>query len=285
MRKLTPLPEDSHRLLRTVTGSRRKSEAKTWLLEHLDRIDQAYDAYRHAEDEPVGLPPWTTDTTSIAHQAMQSNWTSLDNAVTADIKPAILQRSALCALCGDQQAGQIDHYLPKAIYPEFAILLDNLAPACGRCNHLKSDRVGSAGGALFLHPYRSRLPAERWLTARLVIVEDVLIAEFTVQRTPSMGQATFELLTRHFDALRLADLYGTNAVTALAELRQVCVEDFASGGAAAVQQLLRKLARSAARPHAVNHWRPTLLEALTDSAWFCAGGFVHIPDSELLGID
>jgi hypothetical protein len=34
---------------------------------------------------------------------------------------------------------QVDHYLPKAIYPCFAISLFNFIPSCAACNHAKSD--------------------------------------------------------------------------------------------------------------------------------------------------
>lgn len=43
---------------------------------------------------------------------------------------------------------QFDHYLPKSIYPFFAVSLLNLIPSCGLCNQSKSDRLEKV-----LYPY------------------------------------------------------------------------------------------------------------------------------------
>ncbi|RBY78618.1 hypothetical protein DQ239_08770 [Blastococcus sp. TF02-09] len=272
-------------LLETVIASRNAGVGKSWLVDHVSEIATAYVAYHAAGAGLVQLVPMVTDRTSVAHRAMESNWASLDNTSTADVKPAILKRSARCVLCADQQAGQIDHYLPKAVYPEFAILQANLAPACGRCNHMKSDRYRQDGQPLFLHPYHHRLPTERWLTAEVQLVDGVLVVDFAVIQSPTMSAETYELLARHFSVLRLGDLYGDNAISAMGEIKLTCQEEFTTGGAQAVQRYLEKLARSVAGFRGVNHWRSTLMEALGGSWSFCAGGFRYIPDSEGIAID
>ncbi len=37
---------------------------------------------------------------------------------------------------------ELDHLLPKSIYPQFALSLENLIPICHECNHAKSDKFG-----------------------------------------------------------------------------------------------------------------------------------------------
>lgn len=43
---------------------------------------------------------------------------------------------------------QVDHYVPKSLYPWFALSLANLIPACGNCNQKKSNN-----GGFVLYPY------------------------------------------------------------------------------------------------------------------------------------
>lgn len=46
----------------------------------------------------------------------------------------------ICHMCGNV-ATHIDHLLPKSKYPELALNLDNLKPACKDCNFTKLDIV------------------------------------------------------------------------------------------------------------------------------------------------
>lgn len=53
---------------------------------------------------------------------------------------------------GSLRQNQMDHYLPKDIYPSFSVSLYNLIPSCANCNHQKRDST-----ALVLYPYREGL--------------------------------------------------------------------------------------------------------------------------------
>lgn len=52
-------------------------------------------------------------------------------------------RSDFCYMCGDMNAGTLDHILPKDIYPEFSFFSKNLVPSCD-CNSKKSTNLSSA---------------------------------------------------------------------------------------------------------------------------------------------
>lgn len=49
-----------------------------------------------------------------------------------------------CPICGnkfyDRRRVQLDHYLPKSLYPEFIITPVNLLPICSSCNFAKGDK-------------------------------------------------------------------------------------------------------------------------------------------------
>lgn len=60
-----------------------------------------------------------------------------------------------CPVCGEPgRPRTLDHCLPKTTYPEFAINLLNLVPACDWCQGEKlADYKNAAGSRSFIHPY------------------------------------------------------------------------------------------------------------------------------------
>lgn len=55
-----------------------------------------------------------------------------------------------CPMCGGTGVTQLDHVLPKAQYPEFAVFSFNLVPTCGDCNRRRSNKGRRYH---FVHPY------------------------------------------------------------------------------------------------------------------------------------
>lgn len=83
-----------------------------------------------------------------------------------------------CPVCGSPTTGTLDHYLPRTVYPEFAIFRANLVPACNHCN--SSGKGSSFKGNFperFLHPY-----FDGWAQQPLWLVRFV----------PPYGAVTFE---------------------------------------------------------------------------------------------
>jgi len=60
-----------------------------------------------------------------------------------------------CPCCGEYgKPSTLDHYLPKSIYPEFSIVIENLTPMCTKCQGLKgNDVLDMHGNKVYLHPY------------------------------------------------------------------------------------------------------------------------------------
>jgi 5-methylcytosine-specific restriction endonuclease McrA len=59
-----------------------------------------------------------------------------------------------CPMCGSPTTGSLDHYLPRSVYPEFAVMAANLVPACTHCNSVvKGDTFRGNEPERFIHPY------------------------------------------------------------------------------------------------------------------------------------
>lgn len=70
-------------------------------------------------------------------------------------RPAIPFKS--CPMCGSLGGRSLDHALPRAQFPEFSILRENLIPACTMCN--TDEKGGTYRGRRperFIHPYYDR---------------------------------------------------------------------------------------------------------------------------------
>lgn len=58
-----------------------------------------------------------------------------------------------CPFCGGDGARTIEHYLPKACYPEFSVFSLNLMPSCGSCNTKRNNINEYGTPTALLHPY------------------------------------------------------------------------------------------------------------------------------------
>lgn len=70
----------------------------------------------------------------------------------------------VCAMCGSFGSETLDHLLPQANYPEFAILSANLVPACP-CNVQRGNTVKGSPSERVLHPYFDSVLAQRLVAA------------------------------------------------------------------------------------------------------------------------
>jgi hypothetical protein len=70
-------------------------------------------------------------------------------------------------MCGSLKSGTLDHFLPKAVYPEFALFTKNLIPACD-CNVARGEIYkGDANTKKLLHPYFDSCLTSRLIRANL----------------------------------------------------------------------------------------------------------------------
>ncbi len=94
-----------------------------------------------------------------------------------------------CPYCLVSQAATLDHVLPKAVFPEFAILSKNLVPCCDECQRGKGSHWRTpTGGRRHPHPYYDPADPVPLLACTLIIGTDGV---GTVSYTPGgSGSAT-----------------------------------------------------------------------------------------------
>jgi hypothetical protein len=74
-----------------------------------------------------------------------------------------------CPVCGSLAGATLDHYLPKAAYPEYSVYTWNLIPACFDCNTHHNDTYAGAGiSERMIHPYYDEFVARRLLSVEII---------------------------------------------------------------------------------------------------------------------
>jgi 5-methylcytosine-specific restriction endonuclease McrA len=180
--------------------------------------------------------------------------------------------NGICPLCGVQRASTLDHHLAKSEHPTFAITPINLVPSCSDCNHSKSAHQPSTSEEEAVHPYYDDIDDARWLFAYVVEEQPVSLIFFA--NPPSSWITTKRArVLRHFKTLNLARLYTSQSSDDLPSMRFRLERLLSASGPEAVrQQLLEE--RDDRLKDVNNSWQIAMLDALSSSYWYCAGGFV-----------
>nr|WP_201784597.1 hypothetical protein [Nonomuraea pusilla] len=198
-------------------------------------------------------------------------------------------RKTKCPMCGVGAVRQVDHHMPKSIYPYLAAVPINLLPICSDCNFEKKDRAPTRYEEQTLHPYFDEVDDDRWLRARLITHSADGRAyqakpldspagwsiDFYVDPPSSWDARLAERVRFHFEIFKLAPLFEDQAADDLPGIELSIEEAFQAGGAPDVRTHLEGLARSRARLHK-NSWMVALYEGLAAHDWFCSGGFRQV---------
>ena len=171
-----------------------------------------------------------------------------------------------CPMCGHRDVTTLDHYLPKSRYPALAVNPVNLVPSCVECNKTKSSSVSAT-----LHPYYDDIESSRWLWAE-VIESDPAAIRFFVKPHIDWPDELGLRVAHHFQVFKLAQLYAAQAARTISGIRYKLVGLSQLGGDAVVRShLAEEYATWSAAD--INGWEAALYQALSESDWFCSGGF------------
>jgi 5-methylcytosine-specific restriction endonuclease McrA len=192
-----------------------------------------------------------------------------------DIYDSLLSQSPLgkCPFCGFGQATTLDHYLPKAKYPQFSVLPFNLVPSCKDCNKGKSTAIATTAEDQSLHPYfdHQNFIDDQWLYARVIETKPATIY-FFVKAPEQWNDISKERVKAHFKAFKLDLRYPVEVAEQLACLRHSLIALYQLGGLNGIRKHLTNEAKSSGLLHR-NSWQTAMFQALVESDWYCDGGF------------
>jgi len=185
------------------------------------------------------------------------------------LRKNILKAARFCPYCGIDIPYTLDHYVPKASFPEYAVYPDNLIPCCGECNLRRGDRWLDGGKRLHVNMYFDRISAVRILLAHIQVKDGSV--DVTYRIDPARGAGKFmALYVRHVGSLKLLGRFRQRAGMELEEWEIKLKRNRygAKVGPAALRQELRRDAAAAEQLHGVNHWLTALRCAASESVDF-----------------
>ncbi len=175
-----------------------------------------------------------------------------------------------CSICLVGEAETLDHYLPKARYPAFAVDPQNLIPACTKCNKGKGASLLEKKGEHVLHPYFSsnKFYDDLWLKAE-VIEETPVKVRFYVDPPLNWTDDDITLVKTHFDDFDLADKFSLFVLpTVVSEIDTVNLSlnkyEFS------VQSIQEDFLYKAQKRPTINSPIAAMYRAMSQSRWFCS---------------
>ncbi|MFD7523861.1 HNH endonuclease [Paenibacillus chitinolyticus] len=178
------------------------------------------------------------------------------------------QHKNSCPYCGMDKPRTIDHYLPKSVYPEFAIFPPNLIPCCGHCNGKKGVKWLLQGKRRFLNFYYDDIPDEKFLHASLLFDEDknkqVPKVLFELKNNKQINEEMFYLISNHFKELDLLKELSEFVEEELSNIYDEIRHNTHLSQENHIENLTRKK-DSCIRKYGMNYWRSALYETIIDS--------------------
>lgn len=183
----------------------------------------------------------------------------------------IAAENDMCPFCGHRTVSTLDHSLPKADHPTFAVTPINLIPCCKDCNHAKGTQSPATEEDQLVNAYYDDVTTDRWLYAEIIEVFPPA-ARFFVEAPVDWEEEIATRVENHFTKLNLAKLYASQGGRQFQNMRGALGEVYDAAGFDAVREDLERRFRSC-RDVMVNSWEGALYQAAAASDWYCNGGF------------
>lgn len=259
---------DSIKLLEHVAT--KSDNARAALLPLIPQLNARYESYK--ELIPAGEIPAKSSSlpASAASVLIEAYASAVCNGFsflgTETIRGRLLADAYECPYCFFGEPYHLDHFLPKKAteWPDFSVLLENLIPACARCNVRKGAKTFD------LHPVLGPHVAMRFLKLTIEPQGFALGYKFEID-AGAVPPAYVAPLSVQFNELDLANRLGLQATKRVDTWRPYLHSALDLGGVDALRQLLSGYRRTAEQSHVDNHWLSLLTAALVS-----APGFLHL---------
>jgi hypothetical protein len=223
----------------------------------------------HLIDEEDGVGDVTTAEMVKVYDARMAAKKSPGRAIYDQLK--MLPEGDRCPFCDQRNISTLDHFLPKALFPRLVVSPCNLVGACMECNKIKKDFVPQTAEEVGLHPYYDDISTTTWLAAE-VVEGDPCGFVFSVSAPRDWDELVTARANGQFRLLQLGTLYASEASRELANIRYNLRMHYDANGAEGVRDELLRQWRSR-RNNRLNSWQTAMYRAISQSDWFCDGGF------------
>ena len=273
MREMLPPPDSPRYVYVTCAQSASDLDVRGRLIAQTDIIESIANDYNHkaqTQDLYVILPNECHNDEAVLAGVTKKELKALystqmlNNRAPRAIYDSILARAPLgrCPFCGIGQASTLDHYLPKAVFPQLAVVPVNLVPSCKDCNHGKNAALATDREAQVLHPYydHGHYISDQWLIAEIRPTSPETVV-FSVAPPGHWSDFSKHRVQAHFTDFKLGERYSIEAANELAEKASLLEYFHQDLGIDALLNLLSSEANSSFNNNP-NSWQTALYQAL-----------------------
>lgn len=231
--------------------------------------------------------PLTNTTPVVGHLTKRKLVNLYENNLRDKDKPArdyydalLVSSGERCPFCGDiGQTKNLDHFLPKAHFPEFSVMPLNLVPSCRDCNMgEKGQAYATLEDDQAIHPYVDKdiFYQEQWIYAEYIDEDDGAVVYY-VQCPAAWSQEEKNRAENHFNSLDLANRYSLEAGKHLSEVidqKNAFVDVILGFNPQATSQAIKDAFVNANLQPVINsgqfsnHWKKVMYQCLANSATF-----------------
>lgn len=269
MRKLVPSSLDPYNVLNDIALAKR-SERGERLQKMASEIYNYYKMYSDSISDfsimcPIGF-------TGLDKEDLEDCYLGKTNPLSrllADIRESQdLPIRNQCQYCGIGSADTFDHYLPRSIFPEFAVFSLNLLPCCDTCNKHKSNIFLIDGKRQIINLYYDNLISVRYLNVSISYKGDVPIAEYSLIKPTGISDSQFCLIQSHYTKLKLLERYRKRSPEVLSETQSSIKTHIKVKSIERVTQFLLEEAQRLRGRFSNNYWKVVLYEGMANSSKF-----------------
>jgi hypothetical protein len=178
MRKLPKPNYDDTFILKELSENNRIGSYPQ-LRNHVVDMNNAYQSYDTAKGNALNIQQLTLPPEIQNH--LKRHYKSPNKQLSHIRKMRLDSGASDCPMCGSMHCSTLDHVLPCAHHPSYAIYSRNLVPACN-CNSKRSDDyIGTQFNQRILHPYYDECLKKRLFTASFDNLDTIAKAEIKVQ--------------------------------------------------------------------------------------------------------
>jgi hypothetical protein len=194
------LNDDKESYKKVVKGTRKPQ--KPYLLAKQAIVEVALDEYATHISSGTAAPLGFADKTHDYHYSLYDSESLA--VVTMKDKLAADYSGATCPYCQLDTVSHIDHFLPRAHFPEFSTSLQNLLMSCDICNSkFKKEKWGNGAAQEVFNPRYNALPNDTYLEATVSYISNSFVVGFFIRQ----GLPIAPLLQRHFTLMNLNKRY------------------------------------------------------------------------------
>ena len=176
-----------------------------------------------------------------------------------------------CPFCGGiGRPRNLDHYLPKAHFPQFSVLPKNLIPSCRDCNmDGKGQGFAASADKQIIHPFLDHADFfnEQWIFARYTPSStgqnDPGVVEYFVRPPVNWTNINKQRVENHFIDFDIAVRYSKEAASELIYVEPDC--NNVNLSVIGLSQLKADWQLIVNRAPFINHWKRVMYLALLDA--------------------